>query len=206
MRSDDVLPSSSGHLAILWAAALLVPRENRAEWLAEWRSELWYACKKCSRELAPQAVGRWYITAFCLGSFKDALWLRRNTPRSEEREMLHLESPRQCIAFLAALAAFSMVIAFVLWLGNGDSPSSADLYHQLLIAFPCVLVCPCPVLLAITSLSLGEFPARSGLRAWRGRLRRGIFLSGKLALIMLIVCCGVFILSYNVVTFLPRFF
>ncbi|MGA3326805.1 MAG: hypothetical protein ABSF45_20255 [Terriglobia bacterium] len=110
------------------------------------------------------------------------------------------------MAFLAALAAFSIVIAFLLWLGNGDSLSSADLYHQLLIAFPCVLICPCPVLLAITSLSLGEFPARSGLHAWRGRLRRGIFLSGKLALIMLIVCCGVFILSYNVVTFPPAVF
>src|ERR1035438_836888 len=31
------------HLAILRAAGLLVPGPQRAEWLAEWRSELWYA-------------------------------------------------------------------------------------------------------------------------------------------------------------------
>ena len=187
MRSAEIVPSSCVHLTILGAAALLVPRERRAEWLAEWRSELWYASKKCSRELATLLGGPWYITASCLGSFKDALWLRQNSPRWEERVTLHLESPRQCMAFLAALAAFSMVIAFLLWVGNRDSISSADLYHQLVIAFPCVLVYPSPVLLAITSLSLGEFPAHSRLRAWRGRLRRGTFLFGKVALILLMV-------------------
>lgn len=206
MRSAEIVPSSSVHLAILRAAALLVPGERRAEWLAEWRSELWYASKKCSRELAPLSGGRWTITAFCLGSFKDALWLRRNTPRSEERVTLRLDSPMQCTAFLAALAALSMAITFLLWLGNRDSLSSADFYHQALIVFPTFLVIPSPVLLAITSLSLGEFPAHSRLRAWKGRLRRGIFLSGKVALIMLIVCCGVFILFYNVVTFIPAVF
>ena len=119
MRGTEIVPSSCVHSAILWAAALLVPRERRAEWLAEWRSELWYASQKCSRELATLLGGRWYITAFCLGSFKDALWLRRNTPRSEERVTLRLESPMQCTAFLAALAAFSMVITFLLWLEIG---------------------------------------------------------------------------------------
>jgi len=195
MRSAEIAPSSSVHLAILRAAALLCPNERRAEWLAEWRSELWYASKS---ELAPRVGGRWYITAFCLGSFQDALWLQRNTLRSEEQNTLHLESPMQCMAFLAALAAFSMVITFVLWLGNRDSISSADLYHQLRTAFPYVLVYPSPVLLAITSLSLGEFPAHSRLLAWRERVRRGTFLSGKVALVVLMVFCGSLILAYNV--------
>jgi hypothetical protein len=198
MSSAGIVPSSSVHFAILWAAALLVPRERRAEWLAEWRAELWYASKKCGQELAPRLGGRWYITAFCLGSFKDALWLRRNAPPSEERATLHLESPRQCIAFLAALAALSMAITFLLWLGNRDLISLADLYHQVLIAFPCFLVYPSPILLAITSLSLGEFPAHSRLRAWRGRLRRGTFFLGKVALVMLMVFCGLLIGAYNV--------
>jgi hypothetical protein len=90
-----------------------------------------------------------------------------------------------------------MAIAFLLWLGKPGSVSSADLYHQLLIVFPCVLVYPCPVLLAITSFSLGDFPAHSELRAWKSRLRRGIFLSGKVALILLMVFCGSLILVYN---------
>jgi hypothetical protein len=33
------------HLAILRGAALLVPCQQRAEWLSEWRSELWYVRK-----------------------------------------------------------------------------------------------------------------------------------------------------------------
>jgi hypothetical protein len=107
------------------------------------------------------------------------------------------------MAFLAALAAFSMVITFLQWLGKRDSISSTDFYHQSLIAFPLFLITPFPVLLAITSLSLGEFPAHSSLRAWKGRLRRGVFLSGKVALSMLIACCGFFILASNCVTFIP---
>lgn len=103
----------------------------------------------------------------------------------------------QCMAFLTALAAFSMVIAFLRWLESRDSVSLAEIYHQSLIIFPCVLIYPLPVLLAITSLSLGEFPAHSRLGAWKGRLRRGIFLSGKVALILLTVYCGSLILAYN---------
>ena len=191
------------HLAILRATALLVPSERRAEWLAEWSAELWYVSKKCSCEHAPLLGGRWHITAFCLGSFKDALWLGRNTPRSEERETHHLESPMQCTAFLAALAALSMVITFLLWLGKRDSVSSDDLYPGSLIIFLFVFIFPIPVLPAITSLSLGEFPARSGLRAWKERLRRWIFLSGKVALILLMVYCGSLILVCNGVPFIP---
>jgi hypothetical protein len=91
-------------LAILQCAAWLVPGDQRAEWLAEWRSELWYVWRTCNRE--PGAV-----TAFCLGAFKDALWLKRNST-SPNREMLRLESPAQCCLFLAALAVASSFIAF----------------------------------------------------------------------------------------------
>jgi len=90
------------------------------------------------------------------------------------------------------MAALSMAITFLLWLGNRLSVSSADLCYGSLI-----LIYPCPVLPAITSLSLGEFPAHSRLGAWKGRLRRGIFLSGKVALIMLMVYFGLFISAYS---------
>ena len=203
MRIAQIAPSSSVHLAILRAAALLVPIESRGEWLAEWRSELWYASQQCSSEYAPQWGGRWSTTAFCLGSFKDALWLRRNPPNSEERETLHLESPMQCIAFLGVLAALSMVITFLLWLGNRDSASSADLCYQSLIGLVGVIVTSFPVLLALTSFSLGEFPARGELRAWKARLRRWTFLSGKVSLILLMVYSGSFILGCNVLPIIP---
>lgn len=203
MRIAQIAPSSSVHLAILRAAALLVPIERRGEWLAEWRSELWYASQQCCRKPIPLLGGGRSVTAFCLGSFKDALWLRRNTPRSEERVMLRLNSPVQCIAFLAALSALSMIITLLLWLGNRDSASSPDFYYQTHVAFLFVFIFPCCVLPAITSLSLGEFPPHSRLGVLDGRLQRWIFLFGKVALILLMVYCGVVILACNGLSFIP---
>jgi hypothetical protein len=84
------------HWAILRCAAWLVPAEDRGEWLAEWRSELFYVRR--SR------------TAFCLGSFRDALWLRWNRPR-HARGILQWESPLECLLFLAMVAAASVLVA-----------------------------------------------------------------------------------------------
>src|SRR5947207_14515011 len=92
-------------LALLRGAAWLVPREQRAEWLAEWRSELWYVCRTTNRR--PRDA-----TAFCFGAFKDALWLRRNSAEPNARERFWLESPLQCCLFLAVLAAASSFITF----------------------------------------------------------------------------------------------
>lgn len=87
------------HLAILRSAALLVSSEQRAEWLAEWESELWYVNKRMA-------------TAFCLGAFQDAIWLGRNSPRPNVWRKIWLESPLWCIFFLAVVAAVSMYFAF----------------------------------------------------------------------------------------------
>ena len=43
---------------ILYAAAWLVPSEQRQEWLAEWKSELWHVRRRNKESLA-----------FCLGHF-----------------------------------------------------------------------------------------------------------------------------------------
>src|ERR1700683_3175569 len=89
--------------AVLRAASLLAPSEQRAEWFEEWRSELWY-------------IPRCRATLFCLGAFRDALWLRRNLSEAERpspmtRTGIHLESPLNCLALLATLAAASLFIA-----------------------------------------------------------------------------------------------
>jgi hypothetical protein len=91
-----------------------------------------------------------------------------------------------------------MVGVFLLWLRNRLSVSLADLSYGSLI-----LIVPCPALPAITSLSLGEFREHSRLGAWKGRLQRGIFLTGKIVFIMLMVYCGMLILACNCVTFIP---
>lgn len=81
------------HLALLRGAALLVRAPEREEWLAEWRAELWY-------------VGRNRRTAFCLGAFRDAFWMRRHSPAP-----VFLQSPWECLAVLAALAGLSLLFA-----------------------------------------------------------------------------------------------
>ena len=48
------------HVGIFITASRLVPKEQRAEWLAEWRGELWHVKTDAA--------------IFCLGSFRDAAW------------------------------------------------------------------------------------------------------------------------------------
>lgn len=62
--------------SLLGGASLLVPASERAEWLREWRTELWYV----TREHAPQTENcqnhGWVVATFCLGAYPDAFWLR----------------------------------------------------------------------------------------------------------------------------------
>jgi hypothetical protein len=81
------------HAVILRAAGLLVRRDQRAEWLDEWTAELAFV-----RYDSPRRA-----TLFCLGAFRDALWVRRNTPAPESHSVL-LESPLRCLLLLSVLA------------------------------------------------------------------------------------------------------
>jgi hypothetical protein len=89
------------HAAILRAASWITSRELRAEWLAEWTAELAFVHRESPRR----------AMLFCLGAFRDALWIRRNAPRAESRGVL-IESPLRCLAVLGALAAISIAIAW----------------------------------------------------------------------------------------------
>jgi hypothetical protein len=88
-------------VALLRAAGWLVPPEQRAEWLAEWEAELVYV-----RASAPERT-----TAFCLGAFRDAFWLRRNALPSAEAAGA-LGSPHVFLLVLAAVAAVTTFIPF----------------------------------------------------------------------------------------------
>jgi len=118
--------SPSGlHLAMLRTAALLVGEQQRAEWLAEWTSELWHAGHE------PHGAN---LTAFCLGAFRDAFWLRSNAPLPRSYGVLHLDvpsepvasqslpefgvpflqSPARCLSLLSVMAMVSVSAAFLL--------------------------------------------------------------------------------------------
>jgi hypothetical protein len=152
------------HLAILRSAALLVPVEQRVEWLAEWKAELWHVNHGA--------------TAFCLGAFRDAFWLRRNNPEPGFRFELGLQSPLRCVLLLAMLAAVSVFFAFHLPPAPGDFAPGRFISAYLFMTVLSVLV-----LSATTSLALGEYPGKRHFRRW-------IFFAVKIALILPIVYCG----------------
>jgi hypothetical protein len=86
---------------ILRCAARMVPGDQREEWLAEWGGEAAYV---------RHTRGRACSAAFCLGAFRDALWLRRQAPA---RAVFSLDSPVRCVVVLAILAAAS--VGFAAW-------------------------------------------------------------------------------------------
>jgi hypothetical protein len=167
------------HLAILRGAAWLVPCPQRAEWLREWTSELWFVCR---------SDGQANATAFCLGAFKDALWLRRNGPRSEGSKKPLLESPVSCILFLAVLAAASSFLPFRFpHTGFRGAPLPGA---KLIIGHLGMILIALLALPATTSLRLGDYPANSHSPPWATRVRRWLFFALKIALISQIIFCA----------------
>jgi hypothetical protein len=100
--------------AILRVAASIVPREERAEWLAEWRGELWHIRQSCQTEGLVTSHNGVNVTAFCLGAFQDAFWLRRNHPHPLLRSVFRHGSPSRCGFILATWAAAVMMLCLCL--------------------------------------------------------------------------------------------
>ena len=92
---------------ILSAASLLVPGPERAEWTYEWRAELWHAHED-------GAADEQELTRICLGSFKDALCLRRIAWKQQGPAHLFRGSALQCLMALVAVLAVSYWISTVL--------------------------------------------------------------------------------------------
>jgi hypothetical protein len=151
-------------LAILRVAALLVPRLERTEWLAEWSSELWYVRTAGSREAA----------FFCLGAFPDAFWLRCNHALMDARKIFHLGSPLRCIALLALLAGASFLF-------SRHMMKEIRILPHLLVILMALLVLP-----VVTPLNFGEYPANNHPLPWR----RWMFFVTKVALLLTTVFCG----------------
>ncbi|WP_321475111.1 hypothetical protein [uncultured Paludibaculum sp.] len=156
------------HLAMLRSAAWLVPGEQRAEWLAEWSAELWHIRRTCERQ----------ATAFCLGAFRDALWMRRNCP-PEAQPAPWLESPARCLGFLGLVAAACALLALCYHRPTMPLPVRGPILAMLYMGLMAV-----PIVAAITSLRLGTYPAHRN--AWRWA-----FFAAKIALVLFIVFFGV---------------
>jgi hypothetical protein len=103
------------HLTLLRSASILVPATQRAEWRREWRSELWHVRHICAHAGSASRDPEREVTAFCLGAFQDALFLRRQSTCPEKAASAAFQgSAAQCILFLAAVLAASYAIALML--------------------------------------------------------------------------------------------
>ena len=159
---------------ILRLASLLVPNNLRAEWVKEWQSELWY--------VPPREASQ-----FCLGAFRDALCLRRDSESPAKRPVIQLKSPLSCLAFLAILAAVSIVIVVripVPHMGTLSLLRVQDLPGACIgmLLFSCLLL--------PGTQAIWRRPASRHQTAWRSSLRRGIFLAMKVTLVQPIMLCG----------------
>lgn len=158
------------HVAILRNAALLVPASARAEWLAEWRAELWYVEHDA--------------TAFCLGSFRDALFLRIKS--FDARRALSLDSPSRCVLLLAGVAALTVWLA----ISSGSlsfppwSLAGAEDFTKGLLAMYALSL---PFLLILNPLTLGSYPTNEYAPSLSFRLRRWLFVVVKFSLLVPIV-------------------
>jgi hypothetical protein len=160
----------------LRVASLLAPSDQRAEWLEEWESELWYI---------PQRRA----TLFCLGAFRDAFWMRRNSPSPKKRAGIHLDSPLSCLALLVTLAALSIFLMVHLIVPHLE-PASPLRGRDMIGICTGVLLLSC--LLLPGTLWVWRPPASRHSMSWPSVLRRGIFLTLKIALLQPIMLCGFF--------------
>lgn len=168
--------------ALLRAASLLAPADDRAEWLREWRSELWY-------------IPRRGATRFCMGAFRDALWVRCNSPRPIARPRFHLDSPLSCLAFLAALAAVSLWIVLLIP-PRRPGPWPSHLRVRDLPGASAIMLLYTGLMLPAIRLAMGLPPAHPHPLPWRRRLARAIFLLLKIALLQPVMLCGFFLLLW----------
>lgn len=175
--------------ALLRAASFLAPGHERSAWLEEWHSELWYIPR--------------HRTRFCLGAFRDALWLRRNKGGEREPVGPALESPLRCLAILGASAAIALLMAVLLPAERIALPISHLRVRDLPAGCAAMLLLS-GLMLPAMRLVMGAAPVTRHT-SWPGRLRRGIFLALKIALLQPLLLCGLLVQAWlsPIVPFAP---
>lgn len=173
------------HRLLLHSAATLVPRAERAEWMAEWNAEIWYLLD--DREAWPSSPhgGRSSAIRFCLGSFRDAFWLRWNETEATRTERLWLRSPIVCVAMLCIVAVSTCCAAVFESALQPPYTGCQFLLGQLLVIGTAALL-----VRISTPFAFGARPVSDGSRRQAGRLCWCMFLSLKFALVVAIVFCG----------------
>lgn len=181
MHSRNFRDSGLIYRAMLNTAALLIPCSEREEWLAEWQSELWYLLHEGNSVASFASRLNASVAHFCLGAFRDALWLRRH--HSGTIRIDWMRSPISCMAILAILAA--LALALFESLSKPPDTGRPFLFGQVVVlAISLLLVwlsAPSPV----ADYLVPPHPCAAAARLyWWG------FFILKSALVFLIVFCG----------------
>jgi hypothetical protein len=87
-------------LRLIRAASWLVPSAVREDWLCEWEAEFAYVRHVLERRETSRKLWR-----FAFGSFKDALWSKRNHIEWDRPGYRRRDSPRFCLSLLLLLVA-----------------------------------------------------------------------------------------------------
>ena len=98
------------HLGLLWGASLLVPGWCRSQWSHEWRTELWYVLRECSCKAKARPGSIREATAFCLGAYQDAIWLRRRSWQEQQPLSRVAGSAHVCLLLLILFLVFSLLL------------------------------------------------------------------------------------------------
>lgn len=99
---------------ILCCASVLTPGEKRAEWLREWRSELWHAREAVSIAGKIDWGSEQAMLQFCSGAIHDALALRKLTQENKKVQIAFRGSAAECVLTLFAIFAASYLLSQVL--------------------------------------------------------------------------------------------
>ncbi|MGA9586262.1 MAG: hypothetical protein WBQ95_13090 [Terracidiphilus sp.] len=114
--------------ALLRTASLLVPSHHREEWHREWSAELWHVRRSYS---GIDDTFSWEsqreITAFCLGAFPDALYIRAQPAKGIPAPVHVHGSAAQTLLWLSAALALCFVISRLL--PGIEAENEAARYH-----------------------------------------------------------------------------
>ena len=99
---------------ILSCAALLTPAHQRAEWLREWRSELWHAREASRIDAQITWASEQALMRFCSGAIRDAWELRKLAVEKRGPRPAFRGSAVECVLFLSTLLAASYCLSQIL--------------------------------------------------------------------------------------------
>jgi putative ABC transport system permease protein len=116
-------------LGVIRAAGLIVPRERRQEWRAEWAGELWYRLQELDRAGALDGAARRDLLRRTAGAIRHALWVRQ----SEWRLDMLLQDLLYAARVTWKRPAFSLLVIATLGLGIGANSAMFSIVDAVLI-------------------------------------------------------------------------